>query len=71
MDELKEATNEELFEAALHYWCNHYEVTEDDFTYHEIMKFMRLGFALAQEDGWEHVAPAWLRDYREHTEIPF
>ena len=26
---------------------------------------IKLGFALAQPDGWRHVAPAWLRGVRE------
>lgn len=26
--------------------------------------FLRLGFNLRNADGWEHVAPAWLRNYK-------
>jgi hypothetical protein len=71
VDELREARREELLEAAIDFWCGHYEVTEDDFTHHEIRRFMQLGFNIAQVDGWQHVAPKWLHDYWEHIEIPF
>jgi hypothetical protein len=29
---------------------------------------VRLGFDLAREGGWEHIAPAWLKQYREKPE---
>ncbi len=67
-DEIKEATKEELLEAAIHFWRSG---ADDDYTAHLIEKWMRLGFALAQKDGWMKVAPAWLKDYWKHIEIPF
>ncbi len=68
--ELQEAKSEELLEAAIHNWCAFYETEYTEFTHLKIKKFLLLGFNIAQEDGWKHVAPAWLRDYRKHIELP-
>ena len=67
--EIRRAKNEELLEAAIHFWRSSYEGDND--LADMIEKWMRLGFALAQEDAWEKVAPAWLTDWRKHMEIPF
>jgi len=66
--EIRHADNEELLEAAIHFWK---ENIEDEYSAYYLERWMRLGFALAQEDGWERVAPAWLSDWRKHIEILF
>lgn len=71
--ETKYAGNKELLDASVHYWCK--PKPEDGFSdsYDNLLieRWMRLGFALAQKDGWKHIAPAWLEDWRKHIEIPF
>ena len=57
-DELRKASNEELLEALLHHYNLNMMVTNRGDS------LIRLGFALAQEDGWTRVAPKWLEDYR-------
>ena len=66
--EIRHASNEDLLEAAIHYWK---EDVEDEYAAYCLEKWMRLGFALAQEDGWKRTAPAWLEDWHKHIEIPF
>jgi len=53
---LKEATPKELLEAAIWFWSH---VADDRSDY---IAGMREGFALLQINGWQHVAPAWLRE---------
>lgn len=60
---LKEATPEELLDAAIWFW----EHTADDHS--DFVAGMREGFAIAQKDGWEHVAPAWLREVVKNEPI--
>ena len=57
MEDLRTASPKELLEAYA-FWA------EQALTARELY-FLRLGFGLAQPDGWEHIAPAWLRLYRE------
>ena len=66
--EIRHATNEELLEAAIHFWVRG---KDSEYAAYEVERWMRLGFALAQKDAWEKVAPAWLTDWRKHIEIPF
>ena len=66
--ETRHASNEELLEAAIHFWK---PSLHDDYKAWFLEKWMRLGFALAQEDAWEKIAPEWLTDWRRHSEIPF
>jgi len=66
--EIRHASNDELLEAAIHFWQSD---TDEGYAAHELEKWMRIGYALAQEDGWRQVAPAWLTDWRKHIEIPF
>ena len=54
--ELETATPEQLLEAAI--WF--YEQNNP-----EAEKWLRLGFALAQPGGWEHIAPYWLQKSKE------
>lgn len=67
--EIRYAKNEELLEAAIHFWKKSQGF--DDYAACQLERWMRLGFALAQENAWEQVAPAWLTDWRKHIEIPF
>lgn len=53
---LVDATPEELLEAAINFYIKHNPDCE---------RWLRLGFALAQLDGWQQVAPAWLSDWLE------
>ena len=66
--EIRHATNEELLEAAIHFWK---DSMDDVYEAYQLEKWMRLGFALAQKDAWEKVAPAWLSDWRKFIELPF
>ena len=66
--EIRRAKNEELLEAAIHFWK---KGTNEEYENYQLERWMRLGFALAQEDAWKNVAPAWLTDWRKHMEIPF
>lgn len=50
-EQLKNATPEQLLEAAMEHYAGGDKEAE---------RMMRLGFALAQPGGWELVAPAWL-----------
>lgn len=61
--ELQEASNEELLEAVLY----HYDLNA--IVVHHKAALIRLGFALAQEDGWRHVALAWLAEYRNRKPL--
>ena len=64
--ELKEATPEELLEALL-FWSRIHVNRSPPGKFDE--DTLRMGFALAQKDGWEHVAPKWLRDYRNMIRV--
>ena len=66
--EIRHATNEELLEATIHFYQ---QGADSEFSAYNLEMWMKLGFALAQEDAWEKVAPAWLKDWRKHMEIPF
>lgn len=55
--DLKEASPQELLEAAIAAYRQFNPEAE---------RWMRLGFALAQDTGWEQVAPYWLRMWREN-----
>ena len=50
--ELRQATPEELLEAAIKFYSDLNPITEI---------YLKMGFALARPDGWMHVAPAWLK----------
>ena len=50
-DKLRQATPEELLEAAVTFYREFNPEGE---------RWLRLGFKLAGSDGWEEVAPAWL-----------
>ena len=64
--ELQHADREDLLEVLICYYKNWYP--EDDYR-DMVDKYLRMGFQLAQEDGWMLVAPAWLRDYFERIGI--
>lgn len=69
-EELKAATSEELLEAYLlarRGWIKHRPLTEEEMTI-QGEKLIRLGFALAGKDGWEQLAPGWLKNYRKTKE---
>lgn len=57
--ELKAATPDERLGAAICFWKHSNPGAEE---------WIRLGFALAQLDGWKHVAPYWLRMWRENKD---
>ncbi len=61
--ELKEASPEELLEAVLYHYGMNAIIT------HNRAGLLKLGFALARENGWRHVAPAWLGEYRNKTPL--
>jgi len=65
-DDFKQASSQELLEATI----EHYRETIQWNRYERngFLNGLRLGFKIAQEDGWRHVAPAWLREYRERKE---
>lgn len=52
--ELETADPKELLEAVILFW------KEDN---PDCERWLRLGFAIAQPEGWMQIAPAWLRDY--------
>ena len=56
--ELKEATPEQLLEAA----CNFYKRYNPD-----AERYIRLGFKLSQKNGWKEVALAWLKNIKEEN----
>ena len=56
-ERLASATKEELLEAAVLFNERHVDSL--------CGRWVRLGFALAQDNGWEYVAPAWLDDLRK------
>lgn len=55
-EELRKATPMDLLEAAIRTYTQHADRPG------EVERFLRLGFALAQPNGWMHIAPAWLRE---------
>lgn len=55
--DLREATPEELVESFL--WFHRESLTDRE------SSLVRLGRRLAGPDGWEQIAPAWLREYRK------
>jgi hypothetical protein len=55
-DELKNATPDELLQAAVWFWKSKNP---------DPMYMLRLGFALAHKNGWEFIAPYWLRGSKE------
>jgi len=57
--DLKAATPGQLVRAALH----HYRARE------EFCRGIELGVKLCQPDGWQQVAPAWLRDVKQHEKL--
>lgn len=56
--DLREASYEELLEVVIHHYDQRAVVV------HDRTWLIRLGFALACEGGWRHVAPDWLVEYR-------
>jgi len=62
-EELRKASNKELLEAVLYHYDSNAVVV------HNQTKLLKLGFALAQENGWRHVATAWLADFRNKTPL--
>jgi len=52
-EKLKKATKEDLLKAVIKFYL------EDN---PDCEKYIRLGYAIAQKDGWMQVAPAWLED---------
>ena len=61
-EDLRNATPEELLEAEI--WFLR-QAARSTIEIKEAMAFLRTGFALAQPDGWVHVAPCWLRESRK------
>lgn len=61
----KEATPEELLEAAIRFYTQYADRPK------EMEHLLRLGFALAQPDGWSYVAPAWLGELRQPLDVPY
>ena len=61
-DDLRNATPEELLEAAAWYYRQAIRPPEaaDD-----AVSFLHIGFILARHGGWERVAPLWLRESRK------
>ena len=57
-DGVRNATPEELLEAVI--WG--YTQEDDYCPAYWCEKLLRIGFAVAQTDGWEQVAPYWLRE---------
>ena len=66
-DDLKQASPEELLEATIeHYKVKRYEGARwGRFERNGFLNGLRLGFKIAQANGWQEVAPAWLREYQE------
>lgn len=60
--ELKAAKPEELRDAVI---ARYQSIAHLDMSA-GIDHWIRLGFAIAGPDGWQHCAPAWLREWREH-----
>lgn len=64
-ERLKKATPKELLEAAIRVYGQ--DQARGFFNYavraNEVESLLRLGFALAQPDGWQHIAPAWLDEH--------
>jgi len=58
-EELKQSTPKERLRAAIWFW----EQAAD--SHADYIAGLETGFALAQPDGWRHVAPAWLREIRK------
>lgn len=63
--DLENATPEELLEAYIFEMKRH-EKPGWQADYYEAL--IRAGFGLAQPDGWQRVAPASLREYRQEKE---
>lgn len=61
-DALRNAPKQQLLEAAIRNYSKNNP---------EAPQWMRLGFALAQDDGWENVAPAWLKEEPEEDTFKF
>ena len=62
-DDLKQASPEELLEATIEELKKGTRLTKHE--RNEFINGLVLGFKIAQEDGWQQVAPAWLRNYRD------
>ena len=61
-DDLRQATKKELLEAEE--WFLR-QAARPAVEIEEAIAFLRTGFQLAQPDGWQHVAPWWLRESRK------
>lgn len=61
-EDLRNATPEELLEAVI--WFTSQGVN-DLWQLKRTLSSLRRGFALAQPDGWQHVALHWLRESRK------
>lgn len=62
IEDLQKASPEELIEAiCFHLDHQTYEAVE------HLKEGIRLGFAIAQKDGWKQIAPVWLEEYRTIT----
>lgn len=65
-EELKRANGQELLEALIGFYRLSYE--DQDYLREMAERFLRMGFRLAQPDGWKLVAPIWLEDYRNRKD---
>lgn len=61
-EDLRNATSEELLEAVIWFIC---QSIEKPWQLKRALASLRNGFQLAQPDGWQHVAPMWLRESRK------
>ena len=62
INDLQKADSKELIEAI----CFHYDHVNCEAMEH-LKEGIRLGFAIAQKDGWKQIAPVWLEEYRAMT----
>jgi len=60
--ELRAAAPQERLEAMILFWAGDSQNPRADY-------FLRLGFAVAQPDGWKQIAPAWLRAWRAKEQV--
>lgn len=56
-EELKQASHKELLEAAIDHYSQFYNK--------DCIDFLKLGFKIAQKEGWQEIAPAWLRESKK------
>jgi hypothetical protein len=59
--ELKALALEARLDVAM-WWYENTSYPEQRFL---VRRMLLLGFLIAQPDGWEYIAPAWLREWKE------